>query len=144
MSTDVSPAESTDATRFLVPLGRAAFAFIFIFAALGHFSQETIGYAAAQGVPLAKVAVPLSGILSLAGGLSILLGYRARVGAWLLVLFLIPVTITLHKFWGIADPGMARMQQVMFLKNLSILGGAFFIAHFGAGPISLDQRAGRR
>lgn len=136
--------QPSQATRYAVPLGRAAFAFIFVFAALGHFSPETISYAAQQGVPLASVAVPLSGVLSLLGGLSILLGYRARVGAWLLVLFLVPVTVMLHNFWAVADPQLRQMHQVMFLKNLSMLGGALLVAHFGAGPISLDGRAGRR
>jgi uncharacterized membrane protein YphA (DoxX/SURF4 family) len=46
--------------------------------------------------------VPLAGVLSIVGGFSILLGYRAKVGAWLIVLFLIPVTVLMHKFWGIA------------------------------------------
>jgi putative oxidoreductase len=81
--------------------------------------------------------------LELAGGLSILLGYRARLGAWLVVLFLVPVTLMMHKFWTIGDPMMAQMQQIMFLKNVSMLGGALLISQFGAGPISLDSRAGR-
>jgi putative oxidoreductase len=46
----------------------------------------------------------------------------------------------MHKFWGIADPMMARMQQVMFMKNLSLLGAALLISYFGAGPLSLDAR----
>lgn len=136
---------TTDALSGAITLaGRAAFAFIFIFAALGHFSEETIAYAAAQGVPLASLAVPASGLLSLAGGLSILLGYRARLGGWLIVLFLVPVTVMLHKFWGIDDPGVARLEQVMFLKNLSLVGGALLITRFGAGRFSLDSRAGLR
>jgi putative oxidoreductase len=135
--------QTSEATRYAVPLGRAAFAAIFLFAALGHFSQETISYAAGQGVPLAGVAVPVSGVLSLLGGLSVLLGYRARAGAWLLVLFLVPVTVMLHNFWAVTDPEMRQMQLIMFLKNVSMLGGALLVAHFGAGPISLDRRAGR-
>jgi putative oxidoreductase len=97
-----------------------------------------MGYAAQQGVPIAGLLVPLSGVIALAGALSVLLGYRARIGAGLLVLFLVPVTVMLHNFWAVADPMMAQMQQVMFLKNLSMLGGALLIAHFGAGPLSVD------
>lgn len=139
-------AQSQDLTKesgtidYLVPVGRFLFAAIFIMAGLGHFSAQTIGYAAHQGVPLAGIAVPLSGVLALAGGLSILLGYRARIGAWLLVLFLIPVTLMMHNFWAVKDPMMAQMQQVMFMKNLSMLGGALLLAYFGAGPLSLDAR----
>lgn len=133
-------AHPVSATRFLVPAGRVLFAAIFLLSAQGHFSQDTIAYAASQGVPLANVLVPISGLLALAGGLSVLLGFRARVGAGLLILFLVPVTFLMHKFWGISDPMMARMQQAMFMKNLSILGGALLIAYFGAGPVSVDER----
>ncbi|HYS19463.1 MAG TPA: DoxX family protein [Gemmatimonadales bacterium] len=126
--------------RYLVPAGRVLFAAIFIAGAVGHFTQAEIGYAAYQGVPLAGVLVPASGLLALAGGLSVLLGYHARLGAWLLVLFLVPVTAVMHNFWVVKDPMMAQMQQAMFFKNLSLLGGSLLIAYFGAGPLSLDAR----
>jgi putative oxidoreductase len=118
------------------------FSLIFILGALGHFSKQTIGFAASQGVPLANLAVPLSGVLSLVGGLSVLLGYRAKLGAWLLVLFLLPVTVAMHQFWTVHDPVMAQMQQAMFMKNLSMLGAALFISQVGAGALSLDARRG--
>lgn len=124
--------------RYLVPVGRVLFAGIFLLTTLGHFSNETIAYAASQGVPLAHVAVPLSGLLSFFGGLSVALGYRTRIGAWLLVLFLVPVTLMMHRYWGIPDAAVAAMQRVHFLKNVSMLGGALLLAYFGAGPVSLD------
>jgi len=124
----------------IVLLGRFLFVLIFVMAAPNHFSSQTIAYAASQGVPLASIAVPLSGVIALAGGLSILLGYRAKIGAWLLVLFLAVVTPMLHNFWTVADPMMHQMQFIMFMKNVSILGGALFISQFGAGPWSLDAR----
>jgi len=126
--------------NYLVLLGRVLYVAIFILAAPGHFSAGTIGYAASHGVPLASIAVPLSGMIALAGGLSILLGYRARWGAWLIVLFLVPVTIIMHNFWAVTDPNAAQMQQIMFMKNLSMLGAALMITHFGSGPLSLDDR----
>ena len=95
-------------------------------------------------MPLASIAVPLAGILALVGGLSILFGYHAKIGAWLLVLFLVPVTPMMHNFWAVKDPLMAQMQMVNFLKNLSLLGGAFLISQFGAGPWSLDARRSSR
>jgi putative oxidoreductase len=81
--------------------------------------------------------------MALAGGLSILVGWHARAGAWLLVLFLVPVTLAMHAFWAVPDPMMRMMQQGMFMKNLGLLGGALLIAYFGAGPVSLDERARR-
>jgi putative oxidoreductase len=126
------------ANAFIVLAGRILFSAIFLLASGGHFSRQTIAFAGSQGVPLAGIAVPLSGIVALAGGLSILLGYRARLGAWLLVLFLVPVTFAMHAFWAVSDPMMAQIQQVMFLKNLSLLGAALLITQVGSGPLSLD------
>jgi putative oxidoreductase len=125
----------------VVVLGRFLFALIFLLSGFNHFSKQTIDYAASQGVPLASVAVPLSGILALAGALSILLGYRAKIGALLIALFLVPVTLTMHNFWAVADPAMAQTQMIMFMKNLSMLGAALLISQFGAGPLSLDARS---
>jgi putative oxidoreductase len=121
-------------------LSRFLFVLIFVVSAPMHFSSKTIAYAASQGVPLASIAVPLSGVLALAGGLSILLGYRAKIGAWLLVLFLAGVTPMLHNFWTVTDPMMHQMQFIMFMENLSMLGGALFISQSGAVAWSLDAR----
>src|ERR1700682_5774265 len=129
MATDsIAISKNAEATSFwqgaVVVLGRFLFALIFLMAGANHFNKQTIGYAASQGVPLASIAVPLSGVLALAGGLSVLLGYRARLGAWLIILFLVPVTLMMHNFWAVKDPMMAQMQMIMFMKNLSMLGGA--------------------
>ena len=124
----------------IVVLGRLFFALIFLMAAPNNFTKQGIAYAASQGAPLASIGVPLMGVISLVGGLSILLGYRARIGAWLIVAFLVIVTPIMHRFWGIADPMMAQVQMINFMKNLSMLGGALLIAQFGAGPLSLDAR----
>ena len=126
-----------------VVLGRFFFAVIFLLAGANHFNKQTIAFSASQGVPLASIAVPLSGVLAIAGALSILLGYRAKLGAWLIVLFLIPVTLMMHKFWTVTDPMMAQIQMILFMKNVSMLGGALLISHFGAGPFSLDARHSR-
>jgi putative oxidoreductase len=121
-------------------VGRLFYALIFLMAAPNNFSKQGIGYAASQGVPLASIGVPLMGVISLVGGLSILLGYRAKIGAYLIVLFLVIVTPLMHRFWAVTDPMMAQLQMIQFMKNLSMLGGALLITQFGAGPLSLDAR----
>jgi putative oxidoreductase len=126
--------------KYLVLLGRILYTAIFLMAAPGHFTAKTIAFSASKGVPMASVAVPMSGVIAFLGGLSILLGYKARFGAWLIVLFLVPVTIMIHNFWAIADPVQAQIQHVNFMKNLSMLGAALLIAHFGSGPLSIDRR----
>lgn len=130
-------------SRLTVPVGRALFSAIFLMAGVTHFSSGSVGYAAQAGIPAPGFLVPASGLLAAAGGASILLGYRARIGAWLIVLFLVPVTLSMHRFWTIEDPMMAGMDQAMFMKNLAIIGAALVMARLGAGPVSLDARAGR-
>ena len=132
--------EQVSASSSITLVGRILFSAIFIMSGFLHFSQQEIAYAAQAGVPMAGVLVRASGLLALAGGLSILLGYRAKIGAWLLVLFLVPVTITMHNFWAVKDPMMAQIQMAMFLKNVTMLGGALLISQFGAGRWSLDAR----
>jgi putative oxidoreductase len=125
--------------RALVPIGRTLFAFIFVLSVIGHFSSALIAQASAHGVPFATIVVPLSGILALVGGVSVILGYRARFGAFLLLVFLVPVTLVMHKLWGIADPQLAMMQRVHFLKNTSLIGACLLVMYHGAGPYSLDS-----
>ncbi|HEV7780803.1 MAG TPA: DoxX family protein [Chitinophagaceae bacterium] len=118
--------------------GRILFSLIFIFSAPGHFKQGTIAFAASKGVPLASVMVPFSGIMELVGGISILIGYEARIGAWLIVLFMLPVTFVLHAFWKIKDPMQKQMEMATFLKNISIMGGALILTYFGSGELSIN------
>jgi putative oxidoreductase len=118
-------------------IGRLLFALIFILAAPRHFTAEGISHAAELGVPFASFFVPLSGVMALVGGLSVALGFQARLGALLLIAFLVPVTLGMHQFWRAPD---AHVQLSMFMKNVSLLGSALVLLHFGAGPLSLDAR----
>lgn len=122
-----------------VPLGRFLFSLIFLISGFTHFSSGSIGYADSHGIPMADILVPVSGLMAIIGGLSVLTGLHARVGAILLLLFLVPVTILMHDFWNVADPQMSQMQMINFLKNLGLIGGALFISFYGAGPVSIDQ-----
>jgi putative oxidoreductase len=124
--------------RYLYLAGRILFALIFITAAPRHFTHEGVQHAAELGAPLAGLLVPISGLMALAGGLSVAVGYKTRWGAWLLVGFLVPVTLMMHAYWKLHDPSMIHVQQAMFAKNLSMLGAALLITQFGAGEVSVD------
>ena len=89
-------------------------------------------------MPVPALLVPLSGVIALVGGLSLLLGFHTRIGAWLLVIFLVPVTLMMHNFWAATDLVTYQIERAMFLKNLTMLGGALLISYYGAGPLSLD------
>lgn len=123
--------------KFLVLVGRVFYSAIFIISGFSHFSSEAIHYAQGYHVPYAEFLIPFSGVLAVLGGISIFLGYKARLGAWMIILFLIPVTLKMHNFWEVQEPGLKVVQQAMLMKNLSMLGGALLIAYWGAGPCSL-------
>lgn len=125
--------------KYAVLLGRVLFSAVFILSSVRHFSDSYVVYAADAGTPWATVLVPLSGILMLVGGVNLLLGNQTRGSAWLIVLFLVPVTPIIHRFWGLSDPQAAMEQQVHFMKNLSLLGAALMIGYFGGGPLSVDS-----
>jgi putative oxidoreductase len=131
--------------KILVLLGRILFSLIFLLTIPGHFSSPLIGYADSQGVPLPSLFVPLAGIVAFVGALSIIFGYKARLGAWLIIIFLVPVTFSIHAFWRITDPVARQTDMVMFMKNIALIGAALLIAYFGAGPWSVDEKmAGKR
>lgn len=125
--------------KYAVLLGRFFYVAIFLETIMVHFTKSAAGYAQTQGVPLASIAVPLSGVIAIAGGLSILTGFKAKWGAGLLILFLVPVTVMMHNFWAASDAATAQIQYVLFMKNISMLGAAILIIHFGSGPLSLDS-----
>ncbi|MBI5834315.1 MAG: DoxX family protein [Armatimonadetes bacterium] len=120
-------------------VGRVLFALIFVKSVPGHFTAGTIAFAAGAGVPLASVLVPFSGVLAGVGGLSVALGYYAKVGAALLVMFLVPVTLMMHAYWAAPD-AQRQMQSIQFVKNMALVGGALMIMAHGAGPLSFDAR----
>jgi len=126
--------------KYVLLVGRILLSAIFISFGAKHFSVETINYGTSAGVPAASFLVPLAGIIAMTGGLSILLGYKARWGAWLLVIFLVPVSFIMHAYWNIQEPMQHQIQQIMFMKNMSMLGGALILTYFGSGPLSLDNK----
>jgi len=122
--------------KWLALTGRILFSIIFIMSGIGHLTNPgaMAQYTASMGVPAAKAMVILTGLMILAGGISILLGWFTRLGALLIILFLVPVTPIMHR------PLSDQMQMIMFLKNLAMLGGALIIAAFGPGEISIDKK----
>jgi len=112
--------------------GRVMFSLFFLMAGVNHLTKLDMmaQYAGSQGLPAPTLAVAVSGLMLLAGGLSILLGYQVRWGALLLVVFLVSAAVTMHRFWGVADPMMAQNQLAHFWKNIVMAGGALMIYYF--------------
>lgn len=123
----------------LIFVARILFSAVFIMSGINHFTNldNMTSYAASKGVPSPRAAVLVGGIMILLGGLSVLLGLYVRVGALLLVLFLIPAAILMHNFWTIEDPQARQVDQAHFMKDLALAGAAFLIWYHGTGPWSL-------
>ncbi|MEM6435470.1 MAG: DoxX family protein [Cyanobacteria bacterium P01_D01_bin.115] len=121
--------------KYIPLLARTAIAVIFLNSSIGKMSdfaglQQQI---AGAGLPLAALVAIFTVAFQLLGSLSLIVGFKARIGAGLLLAFLIPATLVFHN--PIVDP----TQMTQFLKNLAIIGGLLMVVTYGSGPVSLDR-----
>ena len=129
------------ASNPLVLLARILISAIFIsagFSKIMGFDGIT-AYIASKGLPMPMVVAGFTIALEILGGLAIVLGYKARVAGLLLGLFSILAAFIFHNFWAF-PPEQAYIQNIMFMKNLSMAGGLFLLTVFGAGGYSIDAR----
>lgn len=125
----------------LVLVGRVLLALMFILSGFGKLTDigGTAGYIASGGLPMASVLAVVVGALELFGGLAIAIGFQTRWAALALGVFTVLASVLFHKFWAVPAE-QAFVQQLMFMKNLSVAGGMFIVAALGAGPVSVDAR----
>lgn len=127
-------------------LARAAIVAIYVLSALGNkipqFSNVT-QYMASEGVPAPQFLLAGAIVFLLAGGLSVLLGFQARLGAALLLIFLGLATYFFHDFWTF-EGQERQLQMIQFMKNVSLMGTMLFLIANGAGAGSLDARFAAR
>lgn len=120
--------------------GRVLLCVIFLMAAVGnkipHFS-EVAQLMASKGIPAPKLMLAGAIVFLLAGSLSVITGYRARIGASLLLVFLVLATYYFHNFWAIAEAQARQEQMIQFMKNLSMMGAMLFIIGNGPGSMSI-------
>lgn len=131
--------------RALFVLGRAIFGGFFIYNAINHLSQtETMAqYAASKGVPAPDRAVQATGAMLLAGGLSVVAGVSPRQGLAMLVAFLLPTTLQMHRFWEEEDPQRRMGESVNFAKNIALIGAALALMQIEQPwPASVDRVRG--
>lgn len=110
-------------------IGRVLFALIFVSSGINHFTktQAMTGYAQFKKVPAAKASVLLSGLLLLLGGLSVVLGVYADLGALILAVLLLAMALKMHDFWTHSDPQAKQTETIAFFKNVSMAGAALFL-----------------
>ena len=110
-------------------IGRILFALIFVSSGLSHLAkvEAMTGYAKFKKVPAAKLSVLVSGALLALGGLSIILGVYADLGALVIAILLILMALKMHDFWTQTDAQAKQTETISFLKNISMAGGALII-----------------
>ena len=100
----------------------------------------TAGYIASAGLPLPEVGAAIAIVVEIGGGAALLAGFYARLAAQVLAVFTLVATVCFHNFWAVpAD--QAFVQQLMFFKNIAVIGGLLMLAAHGAGAWSLDAKA---
>jgi len=125
--------------KFSLLAGRAFLVAIFLRSGI----QKIFGFSgtasviASKGIPLPEFFLFFAILFQLLGAISILVGYKARWGALLLMIFLIPTTLIFHLDFS------DESQVIAFMKNLSILGGLLIVFSFGSGVLSLDARVSK-
>src|SRR5579863_5766598 len=127
-------------------LGRVLLATIFFMSAAGNkipnFSQVA-KIMDSVGVPAPQLMLVGAIVFLIAGSLSVILGYKARFGAVLLLTFLVLASYFFHPFWKL-DGQAQQDQMIQFMKNLSMMGAMLFIVANGSGPMSLDSWLAKR
>ena len=114
--------------------GRILLAALFIPAGISKIVgfEGTVGYIASVGLPLATLAAISAIVVELIAGLALLVGYRIKLSAVILAVFTLVATVLFHNFWAMpAD--QAYMQQLMFMKNIAVVGGLLMVAALGGG-----------
>lgn len=131
-------------------IGRLIFGGFFIYNGINHLKERKslTQYAESKKVPMAEVAVTATGVALIAGGSSILLGIKPKLGTAAIAGFLAGVSPVMHDFWRVEDPSQRMNEMINFSKNVALLGSA--IAMMGVDepwpasvPISQDEVAAR-
>lgn len=125
----------------LAVAGRFLLALMFVMAGFSKITgfAGTVGYMSSKGMPAAEVLAVLTILLEIGGGLALMFGWRARWAALALALFTLLASVVFHNFWAVPE-AQKMMQQLLFMKNMSVVGGLLMVAALGAGPASLDAR----
>ena len=125
-------------------IGRILLSMIFVMSAVNKVLNwdKTIEKMTSEGMEFVPVLLLGAIAFEFFGGLSVALGCWARLGACMLIVFLIPTTLIFHDFWTY-EGQQQQMQMINFMKNLAILGGLFLVLGRGAGSLSVDARSSK-
>jgi putative oxidoreductase len=136
MSTMIAPAYNP-----VLPLaGRLLIATIFLVSGVRKALTYagTVGYFTKLGFPVPEAFAVIAIVIEIGGALALIIGWRTRWIAWLMILFVAIATAMAHRFWEF-DAAQFNNQLNHFLKNIALIGGLLFVAAFGPGRASIDR-----
>jgi putative oxidoreductase len=122
-------------------IGRILIVALFLPAGLSKLTgiEGTLGYFASLGIPAPAFALATTIAIEIVGGIALLVGYKTRLVAIILALFTLAAAVTGHAFWA-APADAAFIAQLLFFKNIAVMGGLLVLASAGAGSFSIDSR----
>lgn len=117
--------------KYLPLAARICLCLIFLKAGISHIFGygSTVEMMAGKGLPIPNILLIFTIAFQLLGGLSLLLGYKVKIGSLLLIAFLIPATLAFHN--PVSDING-------FLKNIGLIGGLLMVIYTGSGALSID------
>jgi putative oxidoreductase len=120
-------------------IGRILIVALFLPAGLSKLAafEGTLGYFASLGIPAPTFALAATIVIEIVGGIALLVGFKTRMFAIILALFTLAAAVTGHAFWA-APADAAFIAQLLFFKNIAVMGGLLVLASAGAGSFSID------
>jgi len=125
----------------LALVGRLLLAMLFLPAGIGKLAgfAGTVGYIASVGLPMPSMAAAIALIIEIVGSVALITGFGTRIAALILAVFTLVASFFFHAYWAVpADQQLVT--QLLFMKNIAVVGGLLTLAAWGAGAWSLDAR----
>jgi len=121
--------------------GRILIVALFLPAGLSKLTgfEGTLGYFSSLGIPAPTLALAATIVIEIVGGIALLVGFKTRLVAIIMALFTLAAAVTGHAFWA-APADAAFIAQLLFFKNIAVMGGLLVLASAGAGSFSFDGR----
>ena len=125
-------------------IGRVLLAIMFLLAGISKIGAfaGTSGYIASKGLPMPDVVAALTIAIEIGGSLLLILGFCTRWAALALAAFTLLAALIFHNYWAM-PAAQQTIQQIMFMKNIAIVGGLLTVAAWGAGALSMDAKQKR-
>ena len=122
-------------------IGRILIVALFLPAGLSKMAgfEGTLGYFASLGIPAPTFALAATIVIEVVGSIALLIGFQTRLVAIIMALFTLAAAVTGHAFWA-APADAAFIAQLLFFKNIAVMGGLLVLASAGAGGFSIDGR----